>query len=131
MVFLWSLRNDYLTKKYSLNPSEISFLEHKKWFLKNKQKIFILTNNNEPIGQIRLEKAKNDALIDYAVANNYRNKGYGFMLVKDCLRNNGKIENFKAVVHKKNIASINIFKRLNFKIEEHLKNKNFYLFKKK
>tara|TARA_B100000989_G_scaffold83208_2_gene59559 strand:- start:16743 stop:18200 length:1458 start_codon:yes stop_codon:yes gene_type:complete len=131
LVFLWRLRNDYLTKKYSLNPGKISFLEHKKWFLKNKQKIFILTNNNEPIGQIRLEKEKNDALIDYAVANNYRNKGYGFMLVKDCLRNNGKIENFKAVVHKKNIASINIFKRLNFKIEEHLKNKNFYLFKKK
>ena len=53
------------------------------------------------------------------------------MLIKDCLRNKGKIENFKAVVHKKIIASINIFKSLNFKIEEYLNNKNFYLFKKK
>ena len=131
LVFLWELRNDHLTKKYSLNPSKVSFSGHKKWFLKNKKKIFILTNNNEPIGQIRLEKDKDDSLIDYAVAKNYRNKGYGFMLIKDCLRNKGKIENFKAVVHKKNIASINIFKRLNFKIEEHLNNKNFYLFKKK
>ena len=131
LVFLWRLRNDHLTKKYHLNPSNVSFSEHKKWFLKNKKKIFILTNNNEPIGQIRLEKDKNDTLIDYAVAKNYRNKGYGFMLIKDCLRIKGKIENFKAVVHKKNIASINIFKRLNFKIEENLNNKNFYLFKKK
>ena len=131
MVFLWSLRNDHLTKKYSLKPGKVSFSEHKKWFLKNKKKIFILTNNNEPIGQIRLEKDKDDSLIDYAVAKNYRNKGYGFMLIKDCLRNKGKIENFKAVVHKKNIASINIFKSLNFKIEEYLNNKNFYLFKKK
>ena len=131
MVFLWSLRNDHLTKKYSLKPGKVSFSEHKKWFLKNKKKIFILTNNNEPIGQIRLEKDKNDVLIDYAVAKNFRNKGYGLMLIKDCLRKNAKIKNFKAVVHKKNFASINIFKRLNFKIEENFKNKNFFLFNKK
>ena len=54
--------------------------------MKNKKKIFILTNNNEPIGQIRLEKDKNDVLIDYAVAKNFRNKGYGLMLIKDCLK---------------------------------------------
>ena len=59
------------------------------------------------------------------------NKGYGSMLIKDCLKNNDNVQNFKAIVHKKNIASINIFKKLNFKIEEYIKNKKFYLFSKK
>ena len=90
-----------------------------------------MKNNNEPIGQIRLEKDKNNVLIDYAVEKNYRNRGYGLMLIKDCLENKGKDKIFKAVVHKKNIASINIFKKLNFKIKEYLENKNFYLFFKK
>ena len=131
LVFLWNLRNEYTTNKYSINPGKISFLDHKKWFSRNKKKILILKNNNEPIGQIRLEKDKNNVLIDYAVEKNYRNRGYGLMLIKDCLENKGKDKIFKAVVHKKNIASINIFKKLNFKIEEYLENKNFYLFFKK
>ena len=131
LVFLWSLRNDLVTNKYSLVSGKVSFSEHKKWFLQNKKKIYILANNNEPIGQIRLEKDKSDVLIDYAVAKNYRNKGYGSMLIKDCLKNNDNVQNFKAIVHKKNIASINIFKKLNFKIEEYIKNKKFYLFSKK
>ena len=114
LVFLWSLRNDLMTNKYSLNPGKVSFLDHKKWFLQNKKKIYILANNNEPIGQLRLEKDRNDVLIDYAIVKNYRNKGYGSMLIKDCLKKNDKIKNFKAIVHKKNIASINIFKKLNF-----------------
>ena len=131
LVFLWSLRNDLITNKYSLVSGKVPFSEHKKWFLQNKKKIYILANNNEPIGQIRLEKDKSDVLIDYAVAKNYRNKGYGSMLIKDCLKNKDKVQNFKAIVHKKNIASINIFKKLNFKIEEYIKNKKFYLFSKK
>ena len=32
--------------------------------------------------QIRLEKDKDDSLIDYKVAKNYRNKGYGLCSLK-------------------------------------------------
>ena len=120
ILYEWS--NSDLVRSVSLSTSKFSWESPQKWFRKclkdQKCTIFVGLNvREEPIGQIRLEKDKDDSLIDYAVAKNYRNKGYGFMLIKDCLRNKGKIENFKAVVHKKNIASINIFKRLNFKIE--------------
>ena len=130
-VFLWNLKNDQITNRFSLSPGKISFTSHKKWFMKNKKKIQILTNNDEPVGQIRLDKNKYEGIIDYAVDRNHRNKGYGLMLVRDCLKKNKKIKYFTAIVHKKNIPSINIFQKLNFKIDTSLVNKNFYLFKKK
>ena len=50
------------------------------------KKIQILTNNDELVEQIRLDKNKKEQIIDYAVDRNHKYKGYGFMLDRDCLK---------------------------------------------
>lgn len=129
-TFIWKLKNDNETNKYSLNPGRISYLNHKKWFKTNKRKIKILFNNGEPIGQIRFDIKNNEGFIDYSVEKRQRGKGYGYKLIKDSLEEIKKLKCVNAIVHKNNIPSINIFQKLNFEKKVYKQDKKFYLFKK-
>ena len=87
-----------------------NFFYVKQKIVYEKQKNPILTNNDELVEQIRLDKNKKEQIIDYAVDRNHKYKGYGFMLDRDLLEK--KMKYFTSIVHKKNIPSINIFKKL-------------------
>lgn len=129
-TFIWKLKNDKETNKYSLNPGRISYLNHKEWFKKNKHKIKILFNSGEPIGQLRFDIENNEGFIDYSVEKRQRGKGYGYNLIKDSLKKIKKLKCINAIVHKNNIPSINIFQKLNFEKKVYKKNRKFYLFQK-
>jgi len=67
-------------------------------------------------------------IIDYSVVKDHRNKGYGYILLKDCIKKNQNLKLLKALVHKRNKPSIKIFKKLNFYKHEYKSNNKFYIF---
>lgn len=78
-LFNWA--NDNIVRKNSFSSEEISYETHKKWFLKNisseSVKIFIVIEDDEEIGQIRVDIRDDMGTIGYSVDKNFRGKGYG------------------------------------------------------
>lgn len=123
LLFQWA--NDSSLREFSINTGKIVWNEHVKWFLnKMDSNSYILiaeTDLGIPIGQIRFDKDNNYYLIDFYVANEYRGKGYGKLLL-----NNGmnyvvsEIKNiaFKAMVNEKNTPSIKSFLAEGFNLRE-------------
>lgn len=124
-IFDWA--NESLVRKNSFNSKSISWAEHKKWFKKKYDSNlcfqFILTNGSQDIGQIRIDFDTSDSYwhIDYSVSKTFRGKKVGKKMIL-LLIDKFPFLKFKASVKKKNIASIKIFRELNF-IEE---NKDTY-----
>lgn len=123
------MRNDFLTRQFSLNKKKISYKEHAKWFLKNWNKFFYLFLINEDIaGYVRFEK-KNFFKLNYTLNKKYRGKKYSIdMLQLSIQKLKKKYKNYfiKATVKKNNLKSINILKLVNFKVY-YVTKKNFYL----
>lgn len=78
---IYMLSNDPTVRENAFNSNMILYEEHCKWYnesLKNKNRImYIVTKDKAVIGQIRLDKQKDKAIISYSVEKNYRGKGYG------------------------------------------------------
>lgn len=114
--------NDPETRKQSLNSDLIQLDTHIKWFNKkvsDENCLMLLgTLDQEPVGQIRLEINKEEALINYSVAPAYRGKGIGYTLLQKAIHHvfisNPTISTFIGFVKMANIASVNIFRRLGF-----------------
>ena len=57
--FLWRIRNDPLSRKYSINTSYIPYQNHKKWFIErlnsNKSIIYVCKIEDVKIGIVRFE----------------------------------------------------------------------------
>ena len=120
LLFNWV--NEKGVRNNSLNNEVINWQNHDDWFNKkfrsNKCKIFILENNNVPLGQVRIEEEANGLwLIDYSIDLEFRGKGFGFKILDLLIK---KIPNskFKAEVKIKNIASQRVFEKLNFKFKK-------------
>jgi len=79
-------RNDEKTRNNSINTSIISEAEHKNWFfasLNNPNRIiYIVEENNQKIGTVRVDKQADETYISWTVAPEYRGKGYGKQMVK-------------------------------------------------
>ena len=133
--FLFKLVNDTQVIKNSLGNKFINFKEHEKWFdkimYKKDSKIFIYKTSKHRFGQVRLDKiSKQKNLITYSIANEFRGRNIGFLMLNSAL----KIKFFKgplyAIVKKHNHASNKIFKKLGFElIKTDKKNKNIYYLK--
>ena len=126
LMLLYKWVNDSAVRKNSLNTKNISIAEHKNWFEKSLAdddvKIFILMKEEEPIGQVRLNKTGNVHTISYSIDVNYRAQGYGKIILQ-LLENKLAEKNFVGVlvgsVKKNNVASQLIFKSLGYEeIEE-------------
>lgn len=132
LISLYSLRKDNLTQKNSFKNSNFNFSDHKKFFSKNKKKrkVFIFQSKNNFIGQVRLDKLKNNCYeIDYGINNIYRNNGFSRLILKKIVSNKFFLNsNFVAKVKSNNKPSIKNFKKLGFNCTS--KNKNYLIFKK-
>ena len=125
------LSNQKTVRSNSINTKYISKLEHKKWFnLINKNYFFVAEMNNKILGQCRIEKKDNMYFISVSVDENFRNMGIGKNLIRQVLKeffSKNSNEKIYAIIKNKNIASIKLFEKFNFKYIGNYKN-NFLLF---
>jgi len=118
--FLFKIRNDSQTRKNSFIQKKIKYIDHIDWLklklLDRNCRIYILKKNNIKIGQIRFDIKNNKVEIDFGIANNHRNKGYGTILLSRGI----KLKFLKKYmligkVFKNNKNSFKIFEKLKFK----------------
>ena len=127
--FLYELRNDDAVRKNSFHTERILYEEHVSWFgqklVDADVQIFVLIQGEKRIGQVRVDAAKNQREISYALCEEARGKGYAkWMLgsVESKIRSNQCLEEADIVligeVKRENIASKKIFRFLDYEEEE-------------
>ena len=83
---IYEINNDPLTRKYSVNSKSFSFKKHKAWLkktLKSKsKKIYLVIENKNVVGLIRLKVERNKNYLSWAVKKRFRGKNIG----KKCLK---------------------------------------------
>ncbi|WP_430406601.1 GNAT family N-acetyltransferase [Fluviicola sp.] len=131
LFFKWA--NDPEVRQNSINTDPIPYDTHVQWFnnqLQNKEShLFVLSNGEEPAGQIRIQL--NDGIweIGYSISKDYRGKKLGYTIVQ-LLLNRFPEYRFKAIVKKNNIASIKVFEKLLFKLQTSSEDDTIYTFLK-
>ncbi|WXR62336.1 GNAT family N-acetyltransferase [Peptostreptococcaceae bacterium AGR-M142] len=85
ILFNWS--NDKDVRLNAFNQNEIKYENHIQWFnnkMKNKNThMYILMNDNQPIGQIRIDIENKNGIISYSIDKEYRGKGFGKIIIKN------------------------------------------------
>lgn len=121
--FLFSLRNDELTRKNSFSTNTVSLQEHEAWLktvLSDKtERLLILLHGDKKIGQVRLTKRddKDEFKISYSIAPEFRAQGYGkviILLAENFIADACSNIKLVAFVKRQNIASQMIFEKLHF-----------------
>jgi len=121
-IFIFNWRNDFYTKKMSLNNSEISYDEHCAWYeetLNNPLKIiFIGENDHDRVGVCRFDLDNNNLIAEISINLNpsFRGKGLGKDLLISSIDKFEKENKFLLVafIKKENIASQNLFEYAGF-----------------
>lgn len=121
LLFNWA--NEEEVRKNSFQSDYIDWNIHQIWFYKQLKKkdssIYIYCENEEPIGQIRLEYKGNYAEIHYSIEKKYRGQGHGermLLLAEEKIRKERKeIQFLDAEVKKDNIASRKKFEQLGYR----------------
>ena len=118
---IYEINNDLSVRKFSKNPQQFSFDQHKTWLKKilkkNNEKIFLIKFKDKIIGVLRSKKNKIRNNLSWALKKKFQNLGHGKNFLKKFTQKNLK---FSATIHEKNISSIKIAYFSGFKI----KNKN-------
>ncbi|MGN0154404.1 MAG: GNAT family N-acetyltransferase [Lachnospiraceae bacterium] len=132
MELLLKWRNDPDVRKSSFHTEEISLESHKRWFRtvqdRDDIEIFILEENNNAVGQIRLTYWYDELVIGYSIDCLCRGRHLGQRIVEmmECkLKQNAELrkdgEYFVAYVKKENIVSRRVFQILDYQEEEQRK----------
>lgn len=132
MSQLYRWRNDPDVRRWSFNKQEVLLEEHKKWFQtclnRDDVAIFILEEDGQPVGQIRLTYWYDELVIGYSIDRQCRGRHLGQRILElmekmlkedEQLRKDG--EYFVAYVHKDNIVSRKVFQILGYFEEEQRK----------
>lgn len=117
---IYSISNDPEVRANSINNNLILYKDHCKWFidsLHNHDRImYLIEDDNNIVGQIRLDKQNYKGIISYSIEKNNRNKGFGSRVLNiikfEAKKNNILI--IEGVVKKNNIASIKAFRKNGF-----------------
>lgn len=120
ILFKWV--NEPSVRKNSFNTNIISMDEHKAWLERvltdMNTRLYILQEDDNPIGQVRLAYDTNMWQISYSIAPAYRGQGYGKIILQlaenELIRGGHVGEHLYAEVKKDNIASQRIFKKLGY-----------------
>jgi spore coat polysaccharide biosynthesis protein SpsF len=130
LLFGWA--NDNSVRKNSFNSNKITYEDHIKWF-QNKLElnnciIYIGVENNNTIGQVRLDINDNIGIINYSICKYYRGKGYGTKMLQELermlgLENSLGINKLIGKVKHNNVPSQRVFEKCDYKVldsEEYL-----------
>jgi RimJ/RimL family protein N-acetyltransferase len=118
MYFEWV--NDPEVRKNALNPAIITIEHHVKWFNKqinsNEAFMYVYECDGLAIGQTRFNIIDGIAYIDYSIDEFARGKGFGYSMLYESIKRFSNLNNIliEAIVKKENIASISVFKKLQF-----------------
>jgi len=125
--FLWYLRNQSETYRYSRQNQAVNWKEHIDWILPivlgiSNKELFIIKNLETPIGQIRFDRMKNKkAEISISILKEFQGKGFAAkslsLAIKQGQKEN-KTKSLIAVIHKENLGSQKLFEKLDFKLKE-------------
>ncbi len=119
-IYIWA--NDGEVRRNSFSIAKISMEEHEAWFrkvlMKDRIRQYVMVVENVPVGQIRITIDDNVAEIGYSISKEYRNKGYGKLIVKlliDKITDEyPQIYKLVARVKEDNVLSSKIFQSLGF-----------------
>jgi hypothetical protein len=128
MEYLYKLRNHQDVRKFSKNKSKILREEHIKWFLDKENKfIYIIKYKKKNVGYIR---ANNQAkpFLSWAIDSKYRGKDFGSISLKKFLKKK-KFKTCFALIDEKNIPSLLMAIKNNFKIKIRKKNSIIFQYK--
>lgn len=108
---IYRMSNDPTVRENAFNSRIIPYEDHCKWYnesLLNENRImYIVEKDKFVIGQIRLDKQENEAVISYAIEKNSRRKGYGKQILdlikREAISND--ITVLIGLVKKNNVAS--------------------------
>jgi predicted GNAT family acetyltransferase len=120
-VFFYELRNEIKTKKNSFSQKKIKYSNHLKWYkekIKNKKANFLVAFFNEfkKVGVIRYETEKIFTYVSISICSEFRNLGYGTTIIKMSEKFLKKKCIIISIIKKKNLPSIKIFKKNNYKL---------------
>lgn len=115
LLFEWA--NDPLVRQNSFITKEIAYEEHKRWFQNlqkdPKRRQYIYMQEEEAIGQARVELDKETARISYSVRRDKRKMGFGTLLLREvCVKAKQdfpEIRTFAGEVKPDNFASQKAF----------------------
>jgi UDP-2,4-diacetamido-2,4,6-trideoxy-beta-L-altropyranose hydrolase len=121
-LFRWV--NDPMVRSMSLNSDYVSLVEHTSWFESsfngNGRYIAIVeTQNNIPVGQVRIDVVGKTGLLDYSVDRIFRGKGLSKSLVRkgiDLILSMVDVVVIRAVVKSINVVSQSVLLSVGFKI---------------
>ena len=123
LLYEWA--NDPETRRASFHTEIIAYEEHCRWFeriLNDKNELqFILMNQDEPVGQVRLTLEGEDAVVSYSIAPDKRGLGYGkeiIRLICEEARRYPFVRKIVARIKPLNKASMACFEKAGF-IEEY------------
>ena len=116
--YLFNLRNERNVRQFSKNKKIIKFQDHLEWLKKFKinknNKFFIfLSKNNSRVGYVRFKIQGKSAYVSIATTKKFRAKGVSKNMLLSAEKKM-KVKNFIAVVNKKNVNSISLFRSLNY-----------------
>ncbi|WP_215397891.1 GNAT family N-acetyltransferase [Rheinheimera oceanensis] len=79
-------RNDADTRRFSLNPEQVTELQHRHWLqqsLSNPQRrLYIAEYADQPVGTVRVDSTADSHRISWTLAAEYRGKGLAKAMVK-------------------------------------------------
>lgn len=133
-IVIWRQNPDVY--KYFLNPHKISLDEHIKWFnniyIKDNTRVdFILLLNDTKIGVFGLKNVNSIVELSYLLDENYQGHGYAseaLLKLMEIAKEIFMVKSACVEIHKNNISSIRLAKRLNFKFDS--ENKDFIIMKR-
>ncbi len=132
LFFKWV--NDSDVRANSFNTEPIPWESHRKWFEKaladDGVRIYVLMQDNLPVGQVRLTAKEKAWDIDYSVDVHYRGHGYGKKIFELLIRAVPAGTEFVAEVKRSNIASQHVFESLEYTKSENSV-KDCYEYRKK
>lgn len=126
LYFDWA--NDPLVRLNSFSTSEISYETHSSWFaskLKDENCFMYLFSDYEAnkIGQVRIQKDVDIAIIGVSTDQNHRGKGYAQKMIQQAsdkfLQTNNKVTIF-AYIKVENVQSQSAFQKAGFVLKERL-----------
>ena len=132
-VFVW--HNNPQTRCYSVNPEEVSWEEHKRWFAgvlaDRSRHLLIAKDDGDEVGVLRLDVENDAADISIYVIPGLADRGYGTAIIRAAIEwteANLPVDRLTAKVSEKNTSSVRLFNKIGFVLI--VKNNNWLSFEK-
>lgn len=123
LLFGWA--NDPVVRANSFNTNPIPYENHVQWFKKIMEDstilLYILMDDDTPVGQIRLNVDGDEAEIGYSIGSEFRGKGYGHkilqLVVEEVHKEHSEILKLVAKVKPDNKASNILFEKEGYSMD--------------